>query len=163
VRSLAIDACPDPDVIDVQALRLPPGAPTDAGWWLGEMFGFRSPAPATRALFGLRRVLAVVVGARSRVDPAQVFAVDDADEREVMAHEADRHLDFWLGVAADGGLLQVTSVVRQHGWRGVVQPIPLIVEFTRLLTTAAVPRTRTSRAPVEATRGIHQRTGSCWV
>jgi hypothetical protein len=114
VRSLAIDACPDPDVIDVQALPLPPGAPTDAAWWLGETFGFRHPSLGTRALFAARRLLAAVVGARTRPDPARVFAPVDSDEREVMAHEADRHLDFWLGVAADDGLLQVTTVVRLY-------------------------------------------------
>jgi hypothetical protein len=143
MRSLAIDACPDPDVIDVQALRLPPGAPTDAGWWLGEIFGFRNPSFGTRALFGARRLLAVVVGADVRPDPARVFAPDDADEREVMAHEADRHLDFWLGVAADDGLLQVTTVVRLHGWRGRLYWLPvgaLHGPVTRSMMRRAVSR-----------------------
>lgn len=143
MRSLAIDACPEPDVIDVQALRLPPGAPTDAAWWLGEMFGFRHTSLAVRALFGLRRVLAVVVGAKVRPDPAGVFAPDAADEREVMAHEDDRHLEFWLGVAADGGLLQVTTVVRLHGWRGRLYWIPvgaLHGPVTRTMMRRAVAR-----------------------
>jgi hypothetical protein len=143
VRSLAIDACPDPDIIDVQALPLPPGAPTDAGWWLGEMFGFRHPSLATRALFGARRLLAVVVGANTRPDLARVFAPVAADDREVMAHEADRHLDFWLGVAADDGLLQVTSVVRLHGWRGRLYWLPvgaLHGPVTRRMMRRAVSR-----------------------
>ena len=119
MRSLAIDACPAPDVIDVQALPLPAGSPTDPAWWLDRLFDLRSMPWSVRILAGLRQLVAgVVVGADTRRTGAQVFAVDATDDREAMAHESDRHLDFWVGVAADGGLLQVTTVVRLHGWRG---------------------------------------------
>lgn len=124
-RSLAIDACPDPDVIDIQALRLPPGAPTDPAWWIREVFTFRSAPAPVRALMGVRQALAPAVGASNRRSSREVFAVEQVGEREVMSHESDRHLDFWLGVSADDGLLQLTTVVKLHGWRGRLYWLPV--------------------------------------
>jgi hypothetical protein len=125
MRSLAVEACPDPDVIDIQALRLPSGVTTDPQWWLHEMFQLESRSVGTRLLFGARRLLALVVWADARPDFAEVFAVDAVRDHEVMAHEADRHLDFWLGVATEDGTLRVTSVVRLHGWRGRLYWLPV--------------------------------------
>ncbi|WP_125775923.1 DUF2867 domain-containing protein [Antribacter gilvus] len=118
MRSLAIDACPDPDVIDVQALPLPPGLPTDPAWWLRELFAFGSAPWPVKALMGVRQLVAGIVGASTHRTGPDVFAQDAADDREVMAHESDTHLDFWAGVAVDDGLFQVTTVVTLHGWRG---------------------------------------------
>ena len=125
IRSLAIDSCPDPDVIDVQAFRLPSGAPVDPAWWIREIFSFGSAPWPVRALMGMRQVLAPAIGASNRRTSQEVFAVDTQDDREVLAHESDRHLDFWLGVAADDGLLQVTTVVKLHGWRGRLYWLPV--------------------------------------
>jgi DNA-binding LacI/PurR family transcriptional regulator len=67
--------------------------------------------------------------------------------------------DLLGGRAAASHVLPTELVVRDS----TGQPMLPIAAFTMLLTTAAVPRTRTSSAPVEATRGIHQRTDSDWV
>lgn len=143
MRSLAIDACPDPDVIDVQALPLPPDAGTDPEWWLRQVFQVRSMPLPVRLLMGLRQLVAGVIGADTSRSGGQVFAVDAGDEREAMAVELDRHLDFWVGVATDRGLLQVTTVVRLHGWRGRAYWLPvgaLHGPITRSIMRSAIRR-----------------------
>jgi Protein of unknown function (DUF2867) len=143
VTSLAIDACPDPDVIDVQELPLPAGAGTDPRWWLRQVFHIRSMPLPVRLLFGLRQLVAGVIGADTSRTGSQVFAVDAADDREAMAVEQDRHLDFWVGVATDRGLLQVTTVVRLHGWRGRAYWLPVGVlhgPITRSIMRSAIRR-----------------------
>lgn len=125
MKSLALEACAVPDVIDVQALPLPDGAPTDPARWIREVFTFRAAPLPVRVLMGLRIALARVVGADTRRTSSEVFAVEAADDREVLAHEADKHLEFWLAVAADDGLLQLTTVVRLHGWRGRLYWLPV--------------------------------------
>lgn len=112
-------------MIDVQALRLPPGAPSDPVWWIREIFALRSAPWPVRVLMGLRQALAPAVGASNRRASQDVFAVDVVGEREVMAYESDRHMDFWLGVAADDGLLQLMTVVQLHGWRGRLYWLPV--------------------------------------
>ncbi|GAA1867004.1 hypothetical protein GCM10009751_26500 [Myceligenerans crystallogenes] len=144
MRSLAIDACADPDVIDVQALRLPPGMPDDPTWWMAEIFSFGSAPGPVRALMALRQTLAPIVGASNTRSSREVFAVESADDREVLAYEHDRHLDFWLGVAADDGLLQLTTVVKLHGWRGRVYWAPvgaLHGPITRSMMRRTIQRT----------------------
>ncbi|CAM3557556.1 DUF2867 domain-containing protein [Isoptericola cucumis] len=129
-RSLAVEACPDADVIDVQIVRLPVLAtgsrlPASPRWWLHQIFDFRSAPPPVVALMAVRQATAWVVGANTRRSAADVFAVAAEDEREVLSHEHDRHLEFWVGVAVDDGMLQVTTVVRLHGWRGRLYWLPV--------------------------------------
>ena len=125
MRSLAIDACPDADVIDVQVVRLSPGLPDDARWWLTQLFAFRSAPLPVVGLMALRQATAWAVGASVRRTGEEVFAADAGDENEVVAHESDRHLEFWAAVAVADGLLQVTTVVKLHGWRGRLYWLPV--------------------------------------
>lgn len=125
MRSLAIDACPDADIIDVQGVRLPSGAPDDARWWLRQVFTFRSAPLPVIALMAVRQATAWVVGASRGRRADDVFAPIADDGHEVMAFEPDRHLDFWAAVAVDDGLLRVTTVVRLHGWRGRLYWLPV--------------------------------------
>lgn len=125
MRSLAIDACPEADIIDVQAVRLPSGVPDDARWWLRQVFAFRSAPLPVIMLMAVRQATAWVVGASRGRRAEDVFASVADDGREVVTHEPDQHLDFWVGVAVDDGLLRVTTVVRLHGWRGRLYWLPV--------------------------------------
>lgn len=154
--SLAIDACPAADVIHVAATRVPPGLPADARWWLRQVFDFRSaPAPVV-ALMAVRQATAWVVGASVRRRARDVFAPVADDAHEVMAYEHDRHLEFWVAVAIDDGLLQVTTVVRLHGWRGRLYWLPtgaLHGPVLRAMMRRAVARAAAVPAVLDAEAG----------
>ncbi len=115
----------------MQLVRLPAAdaagtpLPVAPRWWLRQIFDFRSTPPLVVALMALRQATAWVVGAHTSRTAAEVFAVDAEDEREVLAHERDRHLELWAGVAVTDGMLQVTTVVRLHGWRGRLYWLPV--------------------------------------
>ena len=118
-RSLALDELPDPDHVDVIAMRIPPGTVTDPDTWARTIFSTAAAPVWVRIAFGLRQALVPLIGVRPG-DPATAFAVRRVVGEEALLAESDRHLDFTCGVGVDArrGLVRVTTVVRLHGWRG---------------------------------------------
>jgi len=131
LRSLAIEACPAADVIDVQALPLPAGLATaerdDPAYWLRQLFDRRSVNPVVAALFAVRGVLVRLIGVDRSTEPdlATVFDVQQVHGEEALTSQRAPHLDFWCAVGVDGARLRVTTVVRFHGWRGRLYWLPV--------------------------------------
>lgn len=124
-RVLVLTAIPVPDVIDTQTVPLPPGASTDAAWWVAQVFGGLGSSGAGRVVYGARDLLAPVLGFTPRADPRRVFAVERVVEGEALVVERDRHLDFALSARVHDGLLSMTTAVRLHGWRGRAYWVPV--------------------------------------
>src|SRR6478735_4070640 len=101
-RSLALDAIPRPDHVDVIAVRLPAGAPTDPAVWTRAIFSIASTPIWVRLLFGLRQLLVPLIGVRPG-DPATAFAVQRVVGEEALVEASDRHLDFAAGIGVDAG------------------------------------------------------------
>jgi hypothetical protein len=125
-RSLALDEVPRPDHLDVIAVPLPPGASTDPALWARTIFSIDSTPVWVRLAFGVRQLLAPLIGIR-RGEPGTVFAVRRVVGEEALMVAFDRHLDFacGVGVDADRRLVRVTTTVRLHGWRGRVYFAPV--------------------------------------
>lgn len=125
LHSAALSGCPDPDFADVQLFRLPADAPTDPADWARRIFQPRNVPLWVKALMAVRQAMVLLIGVR----PAgrDVFTVDAVNGPEALIVERDRHLDFWLGVAVDPhrGLLQATTCVTLHGWRGRLYFLPV--------------------------------------
>ena len=118
-RSLALDAIPRPDHVDVVAVTLPKGATTDPAVWTATIFSIESTPIWVRLLFGLRQLLVPLIGVRPG-DPGTAFAVQRVVGEEALVAASDRHLDFAAGVGVDEErrLVRLVTVVRLHGWRG---------------------------------------------
>jgi hypothetical protein len=131
LSSLAIDACPTADVIDVQALPVPAGLSgaeyADPACWLQQLFDRRSVNPVVGALFVVRGALVRLIGVDRSAEPdlATVFDVQLVEGEEALTSQRARHLDFWCAVGIDGDRLRVTTVVRFHGWRGRLYWLPV--------------------------------------
>ena len=118
-RSLALDAIPLPDHVDVIAVALPPGSTTDPSEWTRMIFSVGSTPIWVRILFGLRQLLVPLIGVRPG-DPDTAFAVRRVVGEEALVEASDRHLDFAAGIGVDTErrLVRLVTVVRLHGWRG---------------------------------------------
>ena len=118
-RSLALDAIPRPDHVDVVAVTLPTGATTDPAAWTAAIFSIASTPIWVRLLFGLRQLLVPLIGVRPG-DPGTAFAVQRVAGEEALVAASDRHLDFAAGIGVDEErrLVRLVTVVRLHGWRG---------------------------------------------
>ena len=118
-RSLALDAIPRPDHVDVIAVALPPGSTTDPSEWTRMIFSVGSTPIWVRILFGLRQLLVPLIGVRPG-DPDTAFAVRRVVGEEALVEASDRHLDFAAGIGVDTErrLVRLVTVVRLHGWRG---------------------------------------------
>ena len=118
-RSLALDAIPRPDHVDVVAVTLPAGATTDPAEWTATIFSIASTPIWVRLLFGLRQLLVPLIGVRPGV-PGTAFAVRRVVGEEALVEASDRHLDFAAGIGVDEErrLVRLVTVVRLHGWRG---------------------------------------------
>src|SRR4030095_7674636 len=92
-RSLALDAIPRPDHVDVVAVPLPAGATTDPATWTRTIFSLASTPIWVRILFGLRQLLVPLIGVRPG-DPGTAFAVQRVAGEEALVAASDRHLDF---------------------------------------------------------------------
>lgn len=143
----ALRRCPDPDVIDTQAVRLPPNAPTDPRGWVRQIFSPDSLPRWTLPLFAARQLAAPLVGARRESSMDAAFGVQQADDVSALVVNRDRHLDFWCVVAVDAerDLLSLTTVVKLHGWRGRLYWAPvgmLHASVTRGMLHRAVRQTR---------------------
>lgn len=127
LHSAALTGCPDLDFADVQLFRLPPDASADPADWCRRIFDVRNMPLLVKALMAVRQAMVLLIGVR----PASrdVFAVTAINGPEALIVERDQHLDFWLGVAVDQdrGLLQATTCVTLHGWRGRLYFLPVRV------------------------------------
>ena len=118
-RSLALDAIPRPDHVDVIAVALPPGSTTDPSEWTRTIFSVASTPIWVRIIFVLRQLLVPLLGVRPG-DPDTAFAVRRVVGEEALVEASDRHLDFAAGIGVDTErrLVRLVTVVRLHGWRG---------------------------------------------
>jgi Protein of unknown function (DUF2867) len=114
--SAALRDIGEPDFVDMAAVPLPPGAPTDPRVWARAVFS-HPPLPV-KALLGLRQLLVPLIGVPRA--PRSIFDVDEVVGEEAVIAVDDVHLDFRCGVAVDPAraLVRVTTVVRLKGWRG---------------------------------------------
>ena len=143
-RSLALDAIPRPDRVDVIAVALPSGSTTDPSEWTRTIFSVASTPIWVRILFGLRQLLVPLLGVRPG-DPDTAFAVRRVVGEEALVEASDRHLDFaaGIGVDAERRLVRLVTVVRLHGWRGRVYfaPVSLVhPAIVRSMMRRAAPR-----------------------
>lgn len=150
---LVLRACPDPDVIDTQTIRLPPGSPDDPAWWAHEIFATRQMPGVVVALLALRQALVGLIGVAPATSAAAVFAVEEVVGDEALIIERDRHLDFacTVGIDRPGRLLSVTTAVELHGWRGRLYWLPVGLlhgPITRSIMRRAIERS--TRADVDA-------------
>jgi len=147
-RSLALDAIPRPDHVDVIAVGLPPGSTTDPSEWTRTIFSVDSTPTWVRVLFGLRQLLVPLIGVRPG-DPGTAFAVRRVVGEEALVEASDRHLDFaaGIGVDAERRLVRLVTVVRLHGWRGRLYFAPVA------LVHPAVVRSMMRRAARRLTPG----------
>ncbi|WP_029138126.1 DUF2867 domain-containing protein [Nakamurella lactea] len=125
MRSQAFERCPQPDFADSQIFAIPAGSEPDPAAWVRRIFSPRSTPSPVMALMAARNVLAPLIGAKS--GGAGTFQVDSVAGQEALVEVRDRHLDFWAGIAVDPdrNLLQATTVVRFHGWRGRLYFVPV--------------------------------------
>src|SRR5215217_7728071 len=147
-RSLALDAIPRPDHVDVIAVALPPGSTTDPSEWTRTIFSVASTPIWVRILFGLRQLLVPLLGVRPG-DPGTAFAVRRVVGEEALVEASDRHLDFaaGIGVDAERRLVRLVTVVRLHGWRGRLYFAPVS------LVNPAIVRSMMRRAARRLTPG----------
>ncbi|NLF04938.1 MAG: DUF2867 domain-containing protein [Actinomycetales bacterium] len=124
-RSLAFVDLPRPDFADVVIIARHPRTPEDPEAWARAIFSPDSAPGWVKALFGLRAVLAPLIGLEGA--PQGVFEVDRVEGEEALISADDRHLDFRcaVGVDVEAGLVRVTTAVRLKGWRGRVYFAPV--------------------------------------
>jgi Protein of unknown function (DUF2867) len=146
--SAALRDISSPDFVDMAAVPLPPGAPTDPRVWAEAVFS-HAPLPVV-ALLGLRQLLVPLLGVPRA--PRSVFDVDDVVGEEALIVADDVHLDFRCGVAVDPvrRLVRVTTVVRLKGRRGRLYFAPVRLAHSpivhAMLTGASRRLAATARA-----------------
>lgn len=120
MASIAFSDIADPDYADAVFVKVPGSKPLpeDPAWWANQVFNVRSAPGWIRALFALRQALVGLAGIKRA--PSTVFGVDRVEQGEALIAEDDTHLDFRAAVKVhhESRLLQLTTVVRLHGWRG---------------------------------------------
>lgn len=138
--SLAFRDIPEPDYADVTVVAVPSSLwshlPADPAVLAAGVFDVRAAPAPVLALFWLRQRAVRLI----RVPPAtrDVFAVREVCGPEALLAADDRHLDFRAGVAAEHGLLRVTTAVRLHGLSGRIYFAP--VRFLHPFITRAMIR-----------------------
>ena len=115
--SLAVERCARPDHIDVLAVPLPAGAPTDPRWWARQIFSIEAAPAWVRGLFAGRTAVVPLLGIPTRPEENPFRVVEETGGEALIATH-DRHLDFYVGVGTGSGLVRLTTVVQLHGWRG---------------------------------------------
>lgn len=125
LRSLALSEGERFDYGDVILVAKPPRTTDDPREWAETLFSIQGIPPLVRVLFGVRMLLAPLLGLRPA--PRGVF-----DVREVVGDEAlmafdDDHLDFRCAVGVDpvAGVVRMTTVVRFRNWRGRLYFVPV--------------------------------------
>lgn len=110
-----------PDYADAIFVPIPltrSSIPDDPAWWANRIFSLSSAPGWIRILFGIRQTLVGLVGIKK--GEQSVFAVDRVENGEALISANDTHLNFRAAVRVDSNarLLQLTTVVKLHGWRG---------------------------------------------
>lgn len=125
VHSATLERCPAPDFADAQIFALPAGSDPDPAAWARRIFSPGSSPLPVMALMAIRNLLAPLIGASAA--GSGIFQVERVVGQEALIEVRDRHLDFWCGIAVDPdrNLLQATTVVRFHGWRGRLYFVPV--------------------------------------
>lgn len=126
--SIAFADIPDPDFADAAIVAIPDSRepiPADPKWWAERVFSISAAPRWVVALLALRQALVRLIGVNRA--STSVFDVDRVEGREALIADDDTHLDFRAGVHVDPErrLLQVTTVVRLHGWRGRIYWLPV--------------------------------------
>jgi hypothetical protein len=159
--SAALQACPHPDFADAHLFRLPPRSSGDPEEWAHRIFDLRNGPRWVKGLMAVRTALVPLIGLRPTRDRS-AFDVDQVGGCEALIVKRDRHLDFWVSVAVDHrrNLLQVSTFVKLHGWRGRLYFAPVGVLHSpvlRSMITAAIRRatddTASTTAPTRAGTG----------
>lgn len=148
-RSLVLDEIPEPDYLDMLAIALPATATTSPRIWAEEVFSVRSAPLWVRLAFGIRQLLAPLIGVPRAAQG--VFAVHRERGDEALIIADDKHLDFRAAVGVDPAahLVRVTTAVRLHGWRGRLYFVPVA------LAHPVVVRSMMARAARRLARAEH--------
>ncbi len=142
--SIAFDDIPGPDFADAVIVSIPesPDPVVESPvWWARQVFSVSSAPPWVTFLLGLRQLLVGLVGINRATEG--VFDIAREEGNEALISTDDTHLDFRaaVGIYPDRRLLQVTTVVRLHGWRGRLYFVPVSVlhgPVTRSMVKRAV-------------------------
>lgn len=142
--SLAFADIPNPDFADAVIVAIPPSdivIPDDPSWWARRVFSLRSAPRWVIGLLALRQALVRFIGVNK--SSSSVFDIDRVEGGEALIAENDSHLDFRAAVHVDPDrrLLQITTAVRLHGWRGKIYWLPvslLHAPVTRSMAKRAV-------------------------
>lgn len=118
--SIAFADIAEPDFADTVFVKVPGNRPIpeDPASWANRIFSVSSAPGWIRILFGIRQRLVGLVGIKK--GESTVFAVQRVENGEALISANDTHLDFRAAVKIDceSRLLQVTTVVKLHGWKG---------------------------------------------
>lgn len=118
--SIAFSDIAEPHYADAILVKVPGGKPLpeDPAWWTNQIFSVRSAPIWIQALLALRQAVVGLIGINRA--PSSVFEIDRVENGEALISEDDTHLDFRtaLRVHTESRVLQLTTVVRLHGWRG---------------------------------------------
>jgi hypothetical protein len=149
--SFVYQLLPKPDWATTTTVAVPDDSAHDAAGWARAVFAVGSVPSWVKVMFGVREVVARLMGIPSG---RGAFTVREVRAGEALMDTDERHLRFVAGVQASDGLLHVTTAVRLKGWRGQLYFWPvrfLHDQITRSMMTAAVRRAA-GRRP--ATPGI---------
>ncbi len=142
--SIAFEDISNPDFADAVIVAIPesPHPIVDSPeWWARQVFSVRSAPAWVTFLLGLRQLLVGLIGINRATEG--VFDIAREEGNEALISTDDTHLDFRAAVAIypERRLLQVTTVVRLHGWRGRLYFLPVSVlhgPVTRSMAKRAV-------------------------
>lgn len=128
VISIAFDDIPEPDFADAAIVSIPGTSEIgDAASWARQIFSVDSAPTWVRLLLALLQALVGLIGIDK--GDSSVFDVDRVVNDEALIAADDTHLDFRAAVSLDRSrrLVQVTTVVRLHGWRGRLYWMPVSI------------------------------------
>jgi hypothetical protein len=152
LHSAAQQSCPDPDFADAHLFTLPAGSSGDPAKWARRIFDLPRSLWWVKGLMVVRTALVPLIGVRPPTDLA-AFDVDEVHGCEALIVKRDRHLDWWAAVAVDTerNLLQVTTFVKLHGWRGRLYFAPVRVLHRPVLRSMIAAATRRAPAGMAST------------
>jgi len=144
LHSAAQRSCPNPDFADAHLFTLPAGSSGDPAEWARRVFDLPRSLWWVKGLMAVRTALVRLIGVRPSND-LSAFDIDEVRGCEALIVKHDRHLDLWAAVAVDTerNLLQVTTFVKLHGWRGRLYFAPVRVLHSpvlRAMIAAAIRR-----------------------
>lgn len=154
-RSLVLDEIPEPDYLDMLAIALPATATTSPRIWAEEVFSVRSAPLWVRLAFGIRQLLAPLIGVPRAAQG--IFAVHSERGDEALIIADDKHLDFRAAVGVDPAarLVRVTTAVRLHGWSGRLYFAPVALAHPVVVRSMMARAARRLARAGRATRAEH--------